>query len=406
MSVAQSDVVDLISENPATREIALIMAESRDWNAAPEAVKELEKKFSGYAYFILAGGMAAKYPQWVDRPVRIRLTHAAEIPAAVEAVLRRWAARLAEIPVGVVSSRFQISAARRLLSSISKRMGPTSEPDRVWAPDPNCAGRLLPRDRFVLEYQDAIKTAFPGSQITPVKDHFVVRDVNGKESRFFVDNAYLEFLGNSENKTAILRRFANAMTAAPEMASSNLDRARIVPVLKDKAWETEIRAGLQQQGVEKPPATYFERYNEELIIAYAEDLPTSIRYLTQDQMAKLDLKPGELRALACENLERLIPPWHIRGGNGTYMITAGGNYEACLLLIENVWTSPMLKVNGEIVAAVPSRDVLLVTGSNDRDGLQKVKGAIQTIQTKAAYRLTTSLFIYRNGRFEVFKPAG
>ena len=54
-------------------------------------------------------------------------------------------------------------------------------------------------------------------------------------------------------------------------------------------------------------------------------------------------------------------------------MSAGGNYEASLLLIDDIWSSGQVKVNGDIVVAIPTRDVLLVTGSRNRSGLKRVR---------------------------------
>jgi uncharacterized protein YtpQ (UPF0354 family) len=60
-------------------------------------------------------------------------------------------------------------------------------------------------------------------------------------------------------------------------------------------------------------------------------------------------------------------------------------------------------IKGEVVVAVPTRDVLLVTGSEDTDKLTKMKQIVQEAFSKGSYRLTTRLFVYRNGLFDVFE---
>ena len=47
------------------------------------------------------------------------------------------------------------------------------------------------------------------------------------------------------------------------------------------------------------------------------------------------------------------------------MLKAGGDYEASLLLFDDIWRDGQVKVDGDIVVAVPAKDVLLVTGSNN-----------------------------------------
>jgi uncharacterized protein YtpQ (UPF0354 family) len=109
----------------------------------------------------------------------------------------------------------------------------------------------------------------------------------------------------------------------------------------------------------------------------------------------------ELRALACENLKRLLPKIERHGTGGVYMVTAGGDYEASLLLLDSIWSGGEMEVKGEVVVAIPTRDLLLVTGSKDSEGIEKVKRMVKEASS-GAYRLTQKLFVYRSGRFEEF----
>ena len=64
-------------------------------------------------------------------------------------------------------------------------------------------------------------------------------------------------------------------------------------------------------------------------------------------------------------------------------------------------TSGQIKVEGDIVVAVPARDVLLVTGSQSREGLKAVRAAVADVM-KGGYALTDTLFVYRGGKFVRF----
>jgi uncharacterized protein YtpQ (UPF0354 family) len=63
-------------------------------------------------------------------------------------------------------------------------------------------------------------------------------------------------------------------------------------------------------------------------------------------------------------------------------------------------------VKGDIVVAVPARDVVLVTGSHNRKGLQVVRAMAADLAAKGPHRLTTALFVYRDGRFKRFGRKG
>jgi uncharacterized protein YtpQ (UPF0354 family) len=62
-----------------------------------------------------------------------------------------------------------------------------------------------------------------------------------------------------------------------------------------------------------------------------------------------------------------------------------------------------MDVKGDTVVAIPNRDLLLVTGSQNPHGIEKLKQMAKESATAGAYRLTQKLFVYRNGKFDEFK---
>ncbi|MDB6147820.1 MAG: hypothetical protein JWO45_1484, partial [Spartobacteria bacterium] len=60
-------------------------------------------------------------------------------------------------------------------------------------------------------------------------------------------------------------------------------------------------------------------------------------------------------------------------GDRIIMLTAGGNYEAALILLPEIWKSVSEMVSGHIVAAVPARDVIYFTGDSDPENLAEMR---------------------------------
>ena len=71
--------------------------------------------------------------------------------------------------------------------------------------------------------------------------------------------------------------------------------------------------------------------------------------------------------------------------------------------LPSIWRSGQIKVDGEIVAAIPAKDVLLVTGSRDRKGIAKLRALAAEFFGQSRYSLTETLFVYRNGQFVKFE---
>ena len=85
------------------------------------------------------------------------------------------------------------------------------------------------------------------------------------------------------------------------------------------------------------------------------------------------------------------------------MVTAGGTYEASLLLLDEIWIPNAIAVQGDVVVGIPARDLLLVTGSQTPGGVDKLRQVVNATAQDANYKLTNTLFVRRNGRFEVLR---
>ena len=203
----------------------------------------------------------------------------------------------------------------------------------------------------------------------------------------------------------LLLALALAACSAPAPPADDggpVDRDRIVPVLKPRAWLAAAEQSLGGSGADGMPA--WDPLGTELCVVYAEDRPTSVRILSEAQVLGLGLPREALRALAGKNLGTVLPELHIRGGDGVYLIEAGGLYESSLVFWAGL-VSDRLKVKGQPVVAVPARDVLLVTGSEDAKGLAKVREHAAQALAGSAYPLTAMLYVRRGQRLEPFTPA-
>ena len=157
-------------------------------------------------------------------------------------------------------------------------------------------------------------------------------------------------------------------------------------------------------GIEKPVENVVDDLNPELVVVYGEDSETGIRYFGAEDLAEIKVEKKDLRKLACDNLARLLPPVKIEEvAAGYYFLAADGNFEASLLLLDSVWASGAPKVKGETVVAIPARDVLLVTGSEDKAGLERMRADVAKVVQEDSYRLSNKLFLYRAGKLDEYK---
>lgn len=81
------------------------------------------------------------------------------------------------------------------------------------------------------------------------------------------------------------------------------------------------------------------------------------------------------------------------------MVTAGGNFEATLLLLESLWEQVQEQMPGEILAVVPARDLLFVSASGWEGALSFMQEMASRDLPEKRYALTTCVFARRDGEW-------
>lgn len=226
-----------------------------------------------------------------------------------------------------------------------------------------------------------------------------------KKHTVFLDNAFKAYRQAPENNDAIVDDYLQSLLETMSASGNEtIDTKRIVPVVKDAEYVEAMKRTLVETGQEPEKFDlYYEPLNEDLIVLYAVDSEHNIKYLSGKEVESLAMDRPALRKLAVTNLNGLLPELEKHGESGTYMITAGATYEASLLLMDRVWEKGQFEVRGDIVVAVPSRDLLLVTGSQDSEALARLTEVVQEVVRDASYPITEQLFVRTNGQWVRFK---
>jgi uncharacterized protein YtpQ (UPF0354 family) len=209
---------------------------------------------------------------------------------------------------------------------------------------------------------------------------------------------YLQYQREPALFGEIVGVYVAALTEQPKppVTPGMPDPARIVPVVKDRQWLADNVRGLRDRGAEAD--FIYDDFNEELVVVYAEDTENRVRYLTS--VEELPVPREQLREVALANLDRLLPGIEMNLiEDGFAWFSAGGDYEASLILFDGIWNGGKVAMDGDIVIAVPAKDVLFVTGSRNEHGLAVMR-QIAAEYAADSYGLTDALFVYRDGRFE------
>ena len=261
------------------------------------------------------------------------------------------------------------------------------------------ADTLTPR-AFTERVARAALAAMPSAKVAINGDlQFVVRYGNGASAASDLGKAYKTYEREPGHLDDIVQAQVTALMEAGGDANGlpKLDRTRIVPIIKERQWfEAMARRGREQT----PPLDLVaEPFNSDLVVVYAENRLGTLRILSnRDDVGDRT----RLRETSLANLSRVLPKIEIRpGADGVLLITAGGEFDASLLLADNIWSGGQVKVDGDIVVAVPAKDVLIATGSHNAAGLARLRAAAAKFAA-GPNGLTSALFVYRGGKFARF----
>jgi len=255
---------------------------------------------------------------------------------------------------------------------------------------------------FTELYINALLKKYPDAKFDIIDNLTIKADYNGKEFSHYLDNAFKDYKMQPDSVDEVVKRYVASsrdLYKEPEPINTN----NIVPIIKPIDYLEDLKQLSKENGEEKEPWVVYEKYNSALIIVYGENTETSIKYFTQEDFGKLSIPKDSLRSLAVKNLKEILPEIQSKGDNGTFMVTAGGDFEASLILLTRIWTDDNFKVNGDIVVAIPNRDMLMITGSKDEQGIKTIKDITDDSFTNGNYQVSPHLFKWDGLKFEQWK---
>jgi len=262
----------------------------------------------------------------------------------------------------------------------------------------------LTQDEFTQLVAERIASECPEASVTIKGPLEMLVTANGTEYRCFLHNAWKQCADKPLQRSNVCSLHLASLKgtlARSAGADQELDKSRIVPVVKDTQYLRDVGRLSDGKSILMAKALAADLY-----VVYAIDGEGQIRYPRQEDFHKAGLDIDHLHALAVANLDRIIGKVERHGEGPTYMLTADGTYEASLLLLDDIWVKREKDVKGNLVAAVPCRDVLLYTGDKSGDGVQKLRQAAVRLERESAYPISTRLLIRRDRAWTAFDVDG
>ena len=230
----------------------------------------------------------------------------------------------------------------------------------------------------------------------------------------FLQNAYVEYCRTPRaRRTDVLQRAASTVELGrrPEPALDEV-RSNLLPRVRERVYFSSFDLNTRIERLIRPPETNADKpplenfiiqpFAEQLTLEIVIDTPTAIQSLSRKLVEKWGVSFDELLPIAKDNLWRMSNQDFPQVAPGVYLSPWRDTHDASRLFLHDlIW---QLKVKGDHVAAVPNRDILLVTGSEDVDGL-KAMAALAEEALKQPRPMTGTFFRLSGTQWSPFLPS-
>ena len=253
---------------------------------------------------------------------------------------------------------------------------------------------VLSQAEFAHAYLKALQAKHPSVSFVLNKDGSITSENKDDNYIFYLDNAYKSYQLEPDSLEKVLKQYMASSTLLYG-EKKKLDLSTIVPIIKPIDYIAALNKG------DKPIEMATKSYNDQLVIVYAEDLPEGFKYLTKKDFDSIGISADSLHELAIANFYKQVPEIEKYSKDGRYMLGAGGNYEASLILLPSLWMDDC-PVDGDFVVAIPNRDLIFITGSRNKAGLDTLRRYATESYASGNYTVSDHLFRWNGSKFEKY----
>lgn len=239
----------------------------------------------------------------------------------------------------------------------------------------------LTRDKFAGYVDQLAHNAGYQYNLTYDPDNFRLLADDSQKMCINLSNIYSEyyempFWQRKKSVARFIRSFLDVQNPIPHAFEEV--RPRLLPRIRERMYMETIRhMSLIEDNDSYDVTTRI--IGEHLSLELVYDRPDTIVTINNEHLNDWGITFDDAIAIANDNLSRLAPNKFTSPRDGVYISAWNDCYDASRLHLPDV--IPNLKVKGRPVAMVPNRNILIVTGSDDEQGLVAMAEiAEQTLQ--------------------------
>lgn len=226
----------------------------------------------------------------------------------------------------------------------------------------------------------------------------------GDGAVFNLHNAYRAYNGTKgAERDRAMSSFIAALADLGQETPQDFARIRsqLRPVIRSRSVLEHMRLHeIRLKGTDENFRTAFLPFGEDCVVLLAVDRPESISTLTGGPEEAWNLSFDDAIAIAIDNL-RDTPDQFTELATGLYYGAWRDSYDTSRALLPDMLER--LPVRGRPIFMMPTRDVLLVTGDHDTQGLISMTGFAEQALNEGR-TVSASMFSYTDGKVYAYKP--
>jgi hypothetical protein len=231
--------------------------------------------------------------------------------------------------------------------------------------------RVSDPNAFAQELIDAIRRAGVRAPIGYDAAGFKLTLFDGGSHELFLANAFAEYqAARRKDRKRVIDRYAWFARTPHGGPPENFEEARahLRPRVRSR-FEYEALWLQRELGATLARQISWRVIAEDYAVALAYDLPDAVQMVNDEQLATWNISLDDALKVARENLWAISKQDFVHVRPGLFMSPWRDNHDTARLMLHDLlWQLP---VKGSHVAIPAHRDVLLVTGSDDEEGLLK-----------------------------------
>lgn len=378
-----AEVVDRVLAGP-NGEARLIMMHSRPWTEGDDA--RLKRKLGAYLAYIEQGQIDELNAQWFQSETVIELVHMDPIPD--------WMSSTVDVVGETLVTRYGIGFSAMTF------VGDEPKQTVDWPGPSEVSVESAMRGGTAFTMYVATQLAARGVSGLRLAGPYEIQtdDQSLSTQRLWGECKAkgAEVLGTQVSK------WLTGLMGEAEVESSE---AVLVPLIRHRAMfedaQERVPSGANPADAEFDLLTPF---CGPLVVCYALDRGNRFEYVvSREDLAGGEIPADALPEAAVENLRAVLPELQVMREDGScYGIAAGGDYEPSLLLLPEVVRQMEERVAGDLVASIPARDLLFLTGSEDEAGLADLRHRVATTELEPGTGLWPGLMVWRNEQWQPF----